>query len=76
MRWRAPALAVTTLRRDNGPSAETGIPFGTREISGAVADIGVLLPIAVALIVANGLPRRRCCCRRGSLYVTVAIFHG
>jgi hypothetical protein len=35
-----------------------GIRFGTRELSGAVADVGVLLPIAVALIVANGLSAR------------------
>jgi hypothetical protein len=53
-------------------SAGNGIRFGTRELSGAVADIGVLLPIAVALIVANGLSATAVLLPAGLLYVAVA----
>lgn len=49
-----------------------GIRFGTRELAGAVADIGVLLPIAVALIVSNGLSATAVLVPAGLLYVTVA----
>jgi SulP family sulfate permease len=49
-----------------------GIRFGTRELSGAVADLGVLLPIAVALIVSNGLSATAVLLPAGLLYVTVA----
>jgi SulP family sulfate permease len=49
-----------------------GIRFGTRELAGAVADIGVLLPIAVALIVANGLSATAVLLPAGVLYVAVA----
>jgi sulfate permease, SulP family len=50
-----------------------GIRFGTREAAGAVADIGVLLPIAVALIVSNGLSATAVLLPAGLLYVTVAL---
>ena len=53
-----------------------GIRFGTRELSGAVADIGVLLPIAVALIVANGLSATAVLLPAGLLYVAVALAYG
>ena len=53
-----------------------GIHFGTREMAGAVADIGVLLPIAVALIVANGLSATAVLLPAGLLYVTVALTYG
>lgn len=53
-----------------------GIRFGTRELAGAVADIGVLLPIAVALIVANGLSATAVLLPAGLLYVTVALIYG
>ncbi len=49
-----------------------GIRFGTREMAGAVADIGVLLPIAVALIVANGLSATAVLLPAGLLYIAVA----
>ena len=48
------------------------IRFGPRELAGAVADIGVLLPIAVALIVANGLSATAVLLPAGLLYVAVA----
>jgi len=53
-----------------------GIRFGTRELAGAVADIGVLLPIAVALIVANGLSATAVLLPAGLLYVAVALAYG
>ena len=49
--------------------------FDTRELAGAVADIGVLLPIAVALIVANGLSATAVLLPAGLLYVTVAFVY-
>jgi hypothetical protein len=53
-----------------------GIHFGTREMAGAVADIGVLLPISVALIVSNGLSATAVLLPAGLLYVTVALVYG
>ena len=50
-----------------------GIRFDTRELAGAVADVGVLLPIAVALIVSNGLSATAVLLPAGLLYVTVAL---
>ena len=47
--------------------------FDVRELSGAVADIGVLLPIAVALIVSNGLSATAVLLPAGLLYVAVAL---
>lgn len=49
--------------------------FGTRELSGAVADIGVLLPIAVALIVSNGLSATAVLLPAGLLYLAVALIY-
>jgi len=46
-----------------------------RELSGAVADVGVLVPIAVALIVQNGLSPTAVLLPAGLLYVTVALVY-
>lgn len=46
-----------------------------RELSGAVADLGVLVPIAVALIVKNGLSATAVLLPAGLLYVTVALIY-
>lgn len=46
--------------------------FTTREAAGAVADLGVLLPIAVALIVKNGLSPTAVLLPAGLLYLSVA----
>jgi SulP family sulfate permease len=46
--------------------------FGRRELSGAVADLGVLVPIAVALIVKNGLSPTAVLLPAGLLYISVA----
>jgi len=43
-----------------------------RELSGAVADVGVLVPIAVALIVQNGLSPTAVLLPAGALYLVVA----
>ena len=56
--------------------ARPDIRFGTREAAGAVADIGVLLPIAVALIVSNGLSATAVLLPAGLLYVAVAFVYG
>ena len=50
--------------------------FGTREAAGAVADLGVLLPIAVALIVANGLSATAVLLPAGVLYLGAAFAYG
>jgi SulP family sulfate permease len=46
--------------------------FDGRELAGAVADVGVLVPIAVALIVGNGLSATAVLLPAGLLYVTAA----
>jgi sulfate permease, SulP family len=48
------------------------VSFGRRELSGAVADLGVLVPIAVALIVKNGLSPTAVLLPAGFLYITVS----
>lgn len=52
------------------------IRFGAREAAGAVADIGVLLPIAVALIVSNGLSATAVLIPAGLLYLGAAFSYG
>jgi sulfate permease, SulP family len=49
--------------------------FDRRELAGAVADLGVLVPIAVALIVANGLSATAVLLPAGLLYVTAALVY-
>jgi SulP family sulfate permease len=51
------------------------VNFGRRELSGAVADLGVLVPIAVALIVKNGLSPTAVLLPAGLLYLTVAFVY-
>ncbi|MEX0992741.1 MAG: putative sulfate/molybdate transporter [Solirubrobacterales bacterium] len=48
------------------------VQLDRRELSGAVADLGVLIPIAVALIVTNGLQATAVLLPAGLLYLTVA----
>jgi hypothetical protein len=55
------------------PPRGNELRFGVRELSGAVADLGVLLPIAVALIVSNGLSATAVLLPAGLLYVAVAL---
>lgn len=49
--------------------------FDRRELAGAVADLGVLVPIAVALIVKNGLSPTAVLLPAGLLYVTAALVY-
>ena len=49
--------------------------FDRREIAGAVADVGVLVPIAVALIVSNGLSATAVLLPAGLLYVAAAFIY-
>src|SRR6266496_2220805 len=49
--------------------------FDRRELAGAVADVGVLLPIAVALIVKNGLSPTAVLLPAGLLYLAVAFVY-
>lgn len=49
--------------------------FDRRELAGAVADLGVLVPIAVALIVKNGLEPTAVLLPAGLLYVTAGFLY-
>jgi sulfate permease, SulP family len=51
------------------------VRFTKAELAGAVADLGVLVPIAVALIVANGLSATAVLLPAGLLYVTAALVY-
>ncbi len=50
--------------------------FDRRELAGAVADLGVLVPIAVALIVSNGLSATAVLLPAGLLYIVAALTYG
>jgi sulfate permease, SulP family len=52
------------------------VRFDRRELAGAVGDVGVLVPIAVALIVSNGLSATAVLLPAGLLYVAVAFLYG
>ena len=49
--------------------------FDRRELAGAVADVGVLVPIAVALIVSNGLSATAVLLPAGLLYLAAAFVY-
>ena len=53
-------------------TAAAGTTSWWREASGSVADLGVLVPIAIALIVSNGLSTTAVLLPAGLLYLTVA----
>jgi hypothetical protein len=52
------------------------VKFDRRELAGAVADVGVLVPIAVALIVGNGLSATAVLLPAGLLYLAAALVYG
>jgi sulfate permease, SulP family len=52
------------------------VRFDRSELAGAVADVGVLVPIAVALIVSNGLSATAVLLPAGLLYVAAAFLYG
>jgi hypothetical protein len=51
------------------------VRFDHRELAGALADIGVLVPIAVALIVGNGLSATAVLLPAGLLYLTAGVVY-
>jgi sulfate permease, SulP family len=53
-----------------------GVRFDRRELAGAVADVGVLVPIAVALIVGNGLSPTAVILPAALLYLANAFVYG
>lgn len=54
------------------PDVPVAFRFDRRELAGAVADLGVLVPIAVALVVTNGLSPTAVLLPAGLLYVVSA----
>jgi hypothetical protein len=50
--------------------------FDRREVAGAIADVGVLVPIAVVLIVSNGLSATAALLPAGILYLVAAFVYG
>jgi hypothetical protein len=52
------------------------VRFDRRELAGAVADLGVFVPIAVALIVSNGLSATAVLLPAGLLYLAAAFVYG
>ena len=55
--------------------AASALRIDRRELAGAVADVGVLVPIAVALIVSNGLSATAVLLPAGLLYLAVALVY-
>jgi hypothetical protein len=62
------ATAVAELRR--------AAVLDRREVAGALADLGVLVPIAVVLIVSNGLSATAALLPAGMLYICAALVYG
>jgi hypothetical protein len=63
---------VQHLSEEHSPRHDTAVRFDRRELAGAVADVGVLVPIAVTLIVANGLSATAVLLPAGLLYLSAA----
>jgi SulP family sulfate permease len=62
--------SLTTPQRDSAQ-----LRFDRAELAGAVADLGVLVPIAVALIVKNGLSTTAVLLPAGFLYVAAGLLY-
>ena len=67
-------MALAQLTRST-PGALPELRFDRAELAGAVADLGVLVPIAVALIVSNGLSATAVLVPAGLLYVFVGLYY-
>lgn len=63
------------LTADAAPAALPRLRFDRHELAGAVADLGVFIPIAVALIVSNGLSPTAVLLPAGLLYVASGLFY-
>lgn len=73
-------MKILTLLRPaiaNGSTSQEAdrLRFDRAELAGAVADLGVLVPIAVALIVQNGLSATAVLLPAGLLYVTAGLLY-
>ena len=71
---RSPAEAETPATSPLQQSPER-LRFDRAELAGAVADLGVLVPIAVALIVRNGLSPTAVLLPAGLLYVVAGLLY-
>lgn len=75
----APSQALLrTAAREFHPAAlhrDSGLRFDRAELAGALADLGVLVPIAVALIVTNGLSATAVLLPAGLLYVMAGFLY-
>lgn len=72
------ALVRPAERAFPGASAlqrESGLRFDRAELAGALADLGILVPIAVALIVSNGLSATAVLLPAGLLYVMAGFLY-
>lgn len=61
--------------RATGAAAPPRLRFDRHELAGAVADVGVLVPIAVALILSNGLSATAVLLPAGLLYLFVGAYY-
>lgn len=69
-------LASTEFKRTSAlHSGASPLQFDRAELAGAVADLGVLVPIAVALIVQNGLSPTAVLLPAGLLYVAAGLLY-
>jgi len=66
---------VQHLTEEHSGGNDTAVRLDRRELAGAVADLGVLVPIAVALIVSNGLSATAVLLPAALLYITVAFVY-
>jgi SulP family sulfate permease len=67
---------VQHLPEEHRGRNDTAVKFDRRELAGAVADLGVLVPIAVALIVVNGLSPTAVLLPAALLYLANAFIYG
>jgi sulfate permease, SulP family len=80
MKIRRDRMAIRTVFFDppqiSVPHPESGRPrFDRAELAGAVADLGVLVPIAVALIVQNGLSPTTVLLPAALLYIVAGLLY-
>jgi SulP family sulfate permease len=71
----AQTSAVSEENRSRSLMALAPLRFDRPELAGAVADLGVLIPIAVALIVQNGLSATAVLLPAGLLYVAAGLIY-
>ncbi len=70
LRTAVPPVSARLVQPESG-----SLRFDRAELAGAVADLGVLVPIAVALIVRNGLSATAVLLPAGVLYVMAGLFY-